>query len=151
MDRKKLNKKLTKTKSELISENQKYIRSEIQEALEKERQEVWLKQHSDFAEVMQKAEALFEWSPELAESILKMPESFERQKLVYNQIKAAKLHEDKKEGETIHDKINQNMQTPYYQPTATGTAPYNKSSDFSPGGQKSAYEKMMELKSNLRL
>ena len=40
VDRKKLNKKLTKTKSELISENQKYIKSEIQEALEKERQEV---------------------------------------------------------------------------------------------------------------
>jgi len=80
-----------------------------------------------------------------------MPEGFERQKLVYKNIKALGLNMPEVKQPTIQDKIDANKRSPYYQPSGVGTAPYASVGDFSSQGQKQAYAKMQELKNKLRI
>jgi hypothetical protein len=148
-------KKLTKTLQRFGEQTQKQTQSEIQTAvamaLKEERRQNWLKQNSDFYDVMQHAEKFAETDPELAETILEMPDTFERQKLVYKNIKALRLHQPKAQEPSIQQKIDANRRSPYYQPNGVGAAPYASAGDFSTSGQKNAYEKMLALKNNLRL
>ena len=113
----------------------------------------YLKQKSDFnnvmtAEMMQK---LVDKDPELAETILEMPDGFARQKLVYHAIKAIGLDRKEEAKPSIQDIVEKNRRSPYYQPSGTGTAPYAQVGDYSPSGQKNAYDKMQELKARLRI
>jgi len=80
-----------------------------------------------------------------------MPEGFERQKLVYKNIKALGLHKAPEKQSTVQDKIDANRKSPYYQPTGVGSAPYSQVGDFSDNGHKLAYEKMQALKKQLRI
>ena len=81
-----------------------------------------------------------------------MPDTFERQKLVYKNIKALKLNQEPSAKPSVQEKIDSNRRSPFYQPSGTATAPYSGGGgDHSPQGQKTAYAKMMELKSRLRL
>ena len=123
----------------------------MQVALREERKNNWIKSNSDFYDVLQHAEKLALRDPDLAESLLEMPEGFECQKLVYKTIKAQGLHKDAPKEPSIQQKIDANRKSPFYQPTGVGTAPYSSQSDFSPAGQKDAYTKMQELKNRLRL
>jgi hypothetical protein len=151
VDKRKLEKKLAK----FGEQNQKMTQTEIQKAvhtaLTQERQQNWIKNNPDFYDVLQHAEKLAIKDPELADTILEMPEGFERQKLVYKNIKALGLHKPEQKLPSIQDKIDSNRKSPYYQPSGVGTAPYASSGDFSAGGQKNAYDKMQELKNRLRL
>jgi len=151
VDNKKLNKKLAKFGEQTKQITQGEIQREVNKALTEERKSNWLKQNSDFYEVLQHAEKLAVKDPELAETILEMPEGFERQKLVYKNIKALGLHKPEVKQPSIQEKVDANRRSPYYQPTSVGTPAYASSSDFSPGGQKQAYEKMQELKNRLRI
>jgi hypothetical protein len=110
-----------------------------------------MKQNPDHEEIMKHANKLMEVDKELAETILEMPENFERYKLVYKTVKSLGLHKEKPKELSIQDKINSNMKSPFYQPSGIGTAPYSARGDFSLSGQRSAYEKMQELKSRLRI
>ena len=80
-----------------------------------------------------------------------MPEGFERQKLVYKNIKALGVHKPEQKQPSIQDKVDANKRSPFYQPNGVGSAPYSSVGDFSAGGQKNAYEKMQQLKSKLRI
>ena len=80
-----------------------------------------------------------------------MPESFETQKLVYETIKTMGIHKPVEVQTSIQSKIDQNRKSPFYQPTGTSGAPYASQSDYSEAGQKNAYNKLLELKRNLRL
>lgn len=151
VDKKKLSKTLAKFGEQTKQQTQGEINKAVQIALQEERKNNWLKQNSDFYDVLQHAEKLALKDPDLAESILEMPESFERQKLVYKNIKALGLHKPEAKQPSIQEKIDSNRRSPYYQPTSVGAAPYSSSSDFSPAGQKAAYEKMKELQSRLRI
>ena len=51
----------------------------------------------------------------------------------------------------LASRFNGKNQSPYYQPSGMGTAPYAQSGDFSAHGQKQAYDKMQELKGRLRI
>jgi len=148
-------KKLSKTLAKFGQETQKQTQSEIQRAvhtaLQEERKTNWLKSNPDFYEVLQHAEKFAQKDPELAESILEMPEGFERQKLVYKNIKALGIHKPDVKPSSIQDKVDANRRTPYYQPSSTGTAPYSAQGDFTEAGQKNAYQKMQELKKMMRL
>ena len=115
-----------------------------------ERKNSWLKNTPDFYEIMGHAQAFAERDPELAETILSMPEGFERQKLVYKNIKALGLHKKEEPRASIQDKIDQNKRSPYYQPSGMGAAPYAAAGDFTPSGMKNSYAKMQELKNRLR-
>jgi hypothetical protein len=152
VDKKRLEKKLAKFEEKTTQKTQSDIQRAVQQAIYEERKENWIKNNKDFFDVMQYADKLAERDPELAETILEMPEGFERQKLVYKNIKAFGLHQPENKKETIQDKIEANKRSPYYQPSGVAAAPYSGGAgDFSPQGQKQAYQKMQELKNKLRI
>lgn len=148
---KKLEKKLQKFSQTNKRETQSEIQKAIQIALQEERKEQWMKNNSDFYDVMQHAERLAQKEPDLAETILSMPDGFERQKLVYKNIKALNLHMPEQKSPSIQEKVDANRRSPYYQPTGIANSPYSSVGDFSESGKKSNYEKMLELKNRLRL
>lgn len=151
IDKKKLDKKLNRFGQQQMQVTQSEIQKAVQTALQEERKSNWMKTNSDFYDVMQHAEKFAQHDPELAETILSMPEGFERQKLVYKNIKALGLHKDPEPKQTIQDKIDANRRSPYYQPGGMASPAYAAVSDFSPTGQKQAYNKLQELKNKLRL
>ncbi len=151
VDYKKLNKKLANFGEQNKQQTKTEIQQAINQALEEERKNNWLKSNPDFYNVLEHAEKLALRDPDLAESILEMPQGFKRQQLVYKNIKALGLHQDAPKQPSIQDKIDANRRGPYYQPSGVGSAPYSNNSDFSPVGQKNAYEKMQELKNRLRI
>jgi len=146
-----LEKKLAKFGQTTQSDIQKAMEMAKSQAKDEIKQEMWLERNSDFDNVMSHAQKLYEEDREMAETILTMPDNFDRQKLVYQTIKKLGLHEPKKPVASVQDKINANQRSPYYQPSGVATAPYAAGGDFSPVGQKNAYDKLQELKSRLRL
>ncbi len=151
VDKKNLNKKLSSFERKLEDKINQKAEEKARQLLNQSKQEEWLRRNPDFYQIMQHAQSFAEADPELAETILEMPEGFERQKLVYKTIKSMGLHQPKPKESSIQDKIDANRRSPYYQPSQMGTAPYSNGGDFSPVGQKNAYEKMQELKSKLRI
>ncbi len=151
VDNKKLNKKLSKFGQSTQSEIQKAMEIAKQSAKEELKQEMWLENNPDFFDVLQHADKFAQRAPKLAESILRMPEGFERQKLVYQNIKEFGLDKPALPEKSIQQKVDANRRSPYYQPSNVGTAPYASQGDFSESGQKNAYDKLQQLKKNLRL
>lgn len=151
VDKKRLKKELAKTGQQYKQETQTEIQRAVHAALQDERKQNWLKQNNDFYDVLQHAEKFALKDPELAESILAMPEGFERQKLVYKNIKALGLHKPEAKPPSIQETVDAKRRGPYYQPSGVGAAPYSSQSDYSQAGQKEAYQKMQDLKNRLRL
>jgi hypothetical protein len=151
VDHKKLNRKLSSFGQTQQGEIQKAMEIAKQAAKEELKQELWLENNPDFYSTLEKADSLLERAPKLAENILRMPNNFERQKLVYNTIKELGIDKPVQKQSTIQDKIDANKRSPYYQPTGTNSGPYAAVSDYSSSGQKNAYEKMQQLKNNLRI
>ncbi len=151
VDHKKLTKTLNRFGEQTKQQTQQDIQAAVQKALSEERKQNWIKSNPDFYEVLQHAEKFAQRDPDLAESILEMPEGFERQKLVYKNIKALGIHKPEQKAPSIQEKVDANRRSPFYQPTGVGTSPYSSAGDFSPEGQKQAHAKMQELKSRLRI
>lgn len=151
VDHKRLKKEQAKFGQQLKQETQTEIQKAVQMALHEERKTNWIKSNPDFHNVLEYASKLAEKAPDLAESILDMPESFERQKLVYKNIKALGLDKPEQREPTTQEKIDANRKSPYYQPSGVGAAPYASVGNFSPDGQKQAYDKMKELQARLRM
>lgn len=151
VDHKKLKKEQAKFGQQLKQETQTEIKSAVQQALSEERKQNWIRNNPDFYEVLQHAEKFAQKDPELAETILEMPDTFERQKLVYKNIKALGVHKPEVKVPSIQEKIDASRKSPYYQPSGVGTAPYSQAGDYSEHGQKQAYEKMKQLQKQLRI
>lgn len=152
VDKKRLKKEQARFGQQIKQETQSDIQKAVHAALHEERKNNWIKQNPDFYETLQNhADKIVQRDPELAETILQMPEGFERQKLVYKNIKALGLDKPESKQPSIQEKIDANRRSPYYQPSGVATAPYSSVGDFSAVGQKNAYEKMQELKNRLRL
>jgi hypothetical protein len=146
----KLKKTLNKFGQTTQSEIQKAMEIAKMTAKEELKQEMWLENNPDFYDTLKHAEKFALRAPKLADAILKMPEGFERQKLVYQNIKELGIDRPEKKNSSIQDQIDGNKKNMYYQPTGIGTAAYNSNdADFSSEGQKSAYEKMQKLKKRL--
>lgn len=148
---KSLNKKLSSFEKKLEEKIEKKAEQKAYEIMEKREQEKWLSDHKDFYQTMQTAETFADANPGLANMILRMPEGFERQRLVYENIKAFENQKAKAAQPSIQSKIDENRRSPYYQPSGIANAPYAAAGDFSAVGQKNAYDKMQELKSKLRI
>lgn len=148
---KKLNKTLNQFGQSTQSEIQKAMEKAKVSAKEELKQEMWLENNSDFYDVLQHADKLAELAPQLANSILKMPDGFERQKLVYQNIKALGVDKPKQKEQSVQDKIDANRRGPFYQPTNVSSAPYGQQGDFSSAGKKNAYDQLQALKARLRL
>ena len=151
VDHKRLRKEQAKFGQQMKQETQSEIQKAVKTALSEERKQNWMKSNPDFYDVMAHAEKFAQTDPELAETILEMPEGFERQKLVYKNIKALGIHKPAEKQSSIQDKVDGNRRSPFYQPTGVGAAPYSQVGDFSDTGQKQAYEKMQALKKQLRI
>lgn len=151
VDHKKLERKLQRFGQQQSQQTQSDIQKAVQQALSQERQQNWIKSNPDFYDVLEHSNKLAMKDPDLAESILDMPEGFERQKLVYKTIKSQGLHKPEPKATSIQDKVDANRRSPYYQPSNVGSAPYSSQSDFSDSGKKQAYDKMQELKKSLRI
>jgi hypothetical protein len=151
IDRKRLKKEQAKFGQQIKQETQSEIQRAVQTALGEERKQNWLKNNPDFYDVLQHAEKLAQKDPELAETILEMPNNFERQKLVYKNVKAFGLHMPERKEPSIQEKVDANRRSPYYQPSGVAAAPYAGAGDFSPVGQKNAFDKMKELQNRLRI
>ena len=151
VDKRKLEKKLSSFEEKLEAKIEKKAEEKARKLLEEEKRNQWLSANPDFYDVMSHVEKFAQKAPELAKAILEMPDTFERQKLVYNNIKTMGVHKPEESKPSIQQTIEQNRRSPYYQPSNVGTAPYASHGDFSASGQKNAYEKMLELKNRLRL
>ena len=153
VDHKNLKKKMEKWEKRIDEKIERKAEEKARSLVENERRTSYLKQNSDFNDIMQPElmQKFVERHPGLAEGILAMPEGFERQKLVYENIKALGLHKKEEPKANIQSQVDQNRRSPYYQPSGVGTAPYAQNGDFSTAGQKNAYAKMQELKSKLRI
>jgi hypothetical protein len=145
-----LEKKLAKFGQTQQSEIQKAMEMAKHAAKEELRQEVWLENHPDFFDIIEKNANNFQQkAPKLAAAILKMPEGFERQKLVYETLKEMGIDKPEQKQASIQDKVDANRRSPYYQPSGVGAAPYAAAGDFSASGQKNAHAKMQEMKKRL--
>ncbi len=151
IDNKKLDKRLAKFGEQTQRQTQTEIDRAVKTALSEERKQNWIKNNPDFYSTLQLADKFAAHDPELAETILEMPEGFERQKLVYKNIKALGLDKPVVPQSSIQDKVDANRRNPGYQPSSQGSSPYASQGDFSQAGQKAAYEKMQALLSNLRM
>lgn len=149
VDHRRLKREIGKVK-QTVSETESRIQQAVQAALAEERKSQWMKQNPDFYEVMNHAQTLADQDPELAETILSMPDGFERQKLVYKTIKSTGLHKPKEEKKSsMQDQINSNRKPMYYSPSGLNSPPFENTADFSSAGQQNAYKKMQELKKRL--
>lgn len=154
VDRKRLKREFGKVVKQVSNDTDNKIQTAVQNALAAERQSQWLKNNPDFHEIMNHAQEFADRDPELAETILTMPEGFERQKLVYKNIKALGIHKKEDPKSSIQDRIEANQRSPYYQPSGMATPGYgiiNGGKDVSPAEGQNAYKKMMELKNRLRI
>lgn len=152
VDKRKLKKEQAKFGQQIKQETKQDIQTAVQAAIYEERKKNWLDNNPDFYDVMQThGQRFFEKAPHLAETILQMPEGFERQKLVYHNIKTLGIDRPEPKQSSIQEKIDSNRRSPFYQPSGMTSAPYAPTGDFSEAGKKSAWENVQKLKANLRL
>lgn len=150
IDEKRLNKKLASFEKTMDQRIEERAEQKARLIIEEEKKHTYLRENHDFNSTMssENVERLAQKHPRLAENILKMPDGFERQKLVYENIKALGLDRPEQKQPSVQEKIDANRRSPYYQPSGVGTSPYSNVGDFSPAGQKNAYEKMKQLIKN---
>jgi hypothetical protein len=153
VDKKKLNKQLNKFGQNTQQDIQKAMEQAKYAAKEELKQEMWLEKNDDFEQVMSEknTEKFFHEHKELANTILRMPDNFERQKLVYQTMKRLGIDKPPQKQSDVQQKIDANRTKGAYQPSGVGAAPYVSGGDFSESGQKAAYDKVQALKKNLRL
>lgn len=151
VDPKTLNKKFGAFRAEMDALIEEKAEKKAQAIMQEDKKDLYLKTNTDFhdtlaPDILQK---FADQHPGMAEAILRMPEGFERQKLIYEAIKSTGVNR-KEEKSSIQDTINKNKQSHYYSPSGVASAPYSAQGDFSVTGQKKAYEKLQELKSRMK-
>lgn len=157
VDERRLQKKLAKFEKSMDAKIDQKAEQKARMLVEEERRSNYLKTNNDFNEIMNadNVEKFAEKYPSLAEHILRMPEGFERQKLVYENIKALGVHKKESPAPSVQDKIDANRRSPYYQPSGIASAPYGQpgtgGKDYSSSEKKTAYEQMQQLKNRLRI
>lgn len=151
VDHKRLNKSLASFEKRMEMKIDQKAEEKARRMMDESKKTDWLRRNPDFYDVLQHAEKFAQEAPDLAETILEMPEGFERQKLVYSTIKRMGIDKPMVKQPSIQEKIDSNRKSPYYQPSGVGAAPYAAAGDYSPSGQKNAYQKMQELKNKLRI
>lgn len=154
VDKRKLKSTLANFEKNIDEKIDKKAEEKARFMIAQERESSYLQKNPDFNRIMADEDLLNKFSqkfPDEAESILEMPPSFARQKLVYASIKSRGLDKPEVKAPPIQEKVDANRRAPFYQPNGVGAAPYSSQGDFSQAGQKQAFAKMQELKSRLRL
>ena len=95
--------------------------------------------------------------PNIAEKLEKMPDNFDRQQLVYETIKTFK---NIKPAQSTTPPVQKSMlaqafdarkSAMAYQPGGSSGGPFQSMGDFSPSGQKNAYERFKALQKTVNL
>ena len=151
IDQKTFKKKISREKESIKKEIREEVRAEMRQTLEEEKAREYIKQNKDFESMMSQEvlQKFVDTHPKIAEAILKMPDGFDRQRLVYENIKALKVTEKPPES-SVQKKIDDNRRSVFYTPPSGATPPYAPTGDYSPAGQKAAFAKLQEMKSRLR-
>ena len=153
VDHKKLRKTLANMEKNIDEKIDQRSEEKARRLLDEEKRSSYLRENADFNNVMSSdvVQKFADTHPRLAENILRMPEGFERQKLVYENIKALGLDKPKTKEPSIQEKVDANRRSPFL-PQPGGNQPgYSAAGDFSPSGQKAAHDKLQELKKRLRI
>jgi hypothetical protein len=153
IDKKKLKNQLNKFGQNTQQDIEKAVQRGKLEAKEEMKQELWLEKNEDFEQIMSEknTEKFFVEHKELANTILRMPDTFERQKLVYQTMKRLGIDKPAQKVSDTQQKIDANRTKGSYQPSGMGSSPYVNGGDFSESGKKAAYDKIQALKKNIRL
>ena len=152
VDKRKLKKTLSNFERDLEDKIEKKAEQKARELMEAEKRSQYLRDNSDFDKVMgeENIQKFAQKHQKLAESILRMPDGFERQRLVYETIKSLDIDKPETKQPSIQETIDAKKRGNYYQPSGMASAPYTGSGgDYSPQGQKSAYENLVKLKARL--
>ncbi|MBS3903759.1 MAG: hypothetical protein KGZ39_00350 [Simkania sp.] len=149
IDKRVLSKTLSKFEANLEKKIDQKAEARARAMIEQERQSTFFKSNSDFNNVMsaENIQKFAEKYPGIAENILEnVPEGFGRQKLLYQTMKEMGIgRKEEPKGSSIQETIDRNRQTPF-QPSSFSTPAYQgQKGDFSPAGQKAAWEKMQSL------
>lgn len=154
VDRRKLSKELNKFQANIEKTIDQKAEAKAYAMMEHEKRNTFLRANPDFDLIMNDPDLLNKFAakdPDLAESILALPPSFERQKMVYRNVKAFGIDKPEQKQPSVQERIDLNKRSPYYKPSSVGAPPSAMAGDFSDSGQKNAYAKMQELKKNLRI
>ncbi|MDE1970969.1 MAG: hypothetical protein KGI50_05335 [Patescibacteria group bacterium] len=124
----------------------------LEEERMKREQDLWMHSHPDFEEVLKSANDFEKDNQEVANSLLNIPEGFERYKSAYNMIKLYKEAKNKPAAPTMQDHINNNRRPMYYAPSGMATPPSQQfKGSYTKEEMKSAHEAMLALKNEMRL
>jgi len=149
VDHKRLKKALGKAVQKTVNETDTKIQQAVHAALQEERRKQWLNQNSDFEEVMGYAQEFYEKDKDLGDTILKMPDEFERQKLAYKSIKLMGLHRKEEPKPTMQQQIDGNRRQMYYTPSGMTSPPFENKGDFSEQGKEAAFKKMKQAQKRI--
>ena len=152
VDKKALRKELSRFGQDISKTIDQKAEEKARALLDQERQHNFYKQNPDFNQIMtpDMIQKFAEKHPDTAESLLEMPDGFARQKLLYRAMKDVGIHKKEEPKASMQDTINNNRKPLYYQPGGVTSPPYANAGDYSPQGQKNAYEKMKGLINNRR-
>ncbi len=153
VDKKKLKKVLNQFGDETKKSTADIVKNEVEKALSQERTQQYLKENPNFEKVMNSdlVQNFADTHKELARMIINLPEGFERQKMVYEFLKASGMDKPQLKQQSIQEKVDANRRSPFMPSGGPGSAPYSQVGDFSPVGQKNAYDAMKAKISQLRL
>lgn len=153
INRKGLKRVLSKLDQSIESKIDERAQAIAKKILDEERQRNFVFQlkseYRDFGDVVtaETLERLDKTNPRMAATIDRMPDGYEKGQMVYETIKTLGLH--KKPEASVKEKVEQNMRNPYYHPSTAGQGA-TAMGDFTPAGQKAAYDKVQALKNARR-
>lgn len=150
IDKRKFKKELSKFEQGFDERIERKATEKAQSLFEAKRKEEFFEQNTDYDQVMseQVLEKFVKEHPGLAKTLMNIPKGFERDKLVYENIKALNAHRVKES--SIQKQIDDNKKFPGYQPSGMAASPYSKTIDFSEEGRKAAYDKLQANKKRVR-
>lgn len=126
VDERRLNKRLERFEERFSKQVDEKAELKARQMLEQERNSQFLKHNTDFNQILsaENIEKFAKTHPDIAEEMLEMPDGFNRQKLLYQQIKALGIHKPPAPAVSIQETIDKNRKGPFYQPSGIGSAPY---------------------------
>lgn len=151
VDKRKLERKFSNFERDIEQKIEKKAEEKARQLMYQEKQNDWLKKNPDFFDVLKGADKIALEDPELADTILELPDTFERQKIVYKYMKKLAVHEEKAKQASIQSTLDAKRQAPYYAPSGVATSPYVSQGDFSDSGRKNSYDHVQQLIKRLRL
>lgn len=153
IDKKTLEKKLARVTRDIDQKIDKRAEEKAKIFLEQEQQRTYLENNVDFDQILQPEmiQKYFEKFPNKAKALSRMPDTFDRRIVLYEDIKAHNLHRKEEAKPNIQETIDRNRRSPFYQPSmSAGQPPYAAVGDFTQTGQQNAYKKMQDLIKNRR-